>query len=331
MPGKVIITAELKMFTGIIILNYNNAKDTMNCILSFERHNTVPVKYIIVDNGSTNPNTVTELDAFFSSTFEDKYSKISEESGACGELASVTFIVKRKNDGYARGNNKGLKLAFSDETIDSILLVNNDILFIEDIVPTLINKTKLLSKPGMVSPLLFKRDEKRIDYNCARYRQSNWGIILPLFWHNHKREKIRQFRDSEKILLVHPEYLLEQSFPIDLPSGSCMFARKEVFQEAQGFDESTFLYFEEGILAAKLSRLGYVNYCIPGIHAVHLGASTTSRSKDIFLQKCMLESANCYLTKYGQMTFSQWFVWQITRLGWWMTFAYKDFFMRKTK
>ena len=319
------------MYTGIVILNYNNAPDTRNCILSFERFNSAPVKYIVVDNGSKNPDTVPELDAFFSSTFGDKYSKVAEGEGPCGELSPVTFLVSKKNDGYARGNNKGLKLAFGDETIDSILLVNNDILFIEDIVPTLIEETKDLKNPGMVSPILYKRDGKRTDYNCARYQIDNWGIILPLYWHNHKRDKIRKFRDSEKILLAHPEFLQERSFEIELPSGSCMFARKEVFRNVQGFDEGTFLYFEESILAARLSRLGYVNYCIPSIHAVHLGASTTSKSNDLFLQKCMLESANRYLVKYGRMTAAQWFVWQVTRIGWWATFAYKGIFKKESK
>ncbi len=319
------------MFTGIVILNYNNAKDTMNCILSFERHNTAPVKYIVVDNGSSNPETVPELDAFFSSSFGDRYTKVSDDSRGTGELSPVTFLVSRKNDGYARGNNKGLELAYGDDTVDSILLVNNDILFIEDIVPVLIEETRALPSPGMISPILYKRDGKRIDYNCARYQVDNWGIILPFYWHNHKRDRIRKFRDSEKILLAHPEYLKERSFEIELPSGSCMFARKEVFQDVQGFDTGTFLYFEESILAAKLSRKGYVNYCLPGIHAVHLGAGTTSKSNNLFLQKCMLESANYYLRNYGRMTLAQRLVWAVTRTGWWATFAYKGMLMKETK
>ncbi|MBR0053118.1 MAG: glycosyltransferase [Bacteroidales bacterium] len=319
------------MSTGIIILNYNNAQDTKNCILSFEQHNTAPVKYIVVDNGSTNPDTVPELDRFFSDTFSGWYSRLTDKSGKAGILSPVTFLVSAKNDGYARGNNKGLRLAFGDDTIDSILIVNNDVLFIEDIVPTLIGQTRELPNPGMVSPILYKRDGKHIDYNCARYQGGNWSIILPLYWHNHKRDKIRKFRDSEKVLLAHPEYLQAPSFQIDLPSGSCMFARKEVLQKVEGFDNGTFLYFEESILAAKLSRLGYANYCITGIHAIHLGASTTSKSNDLFLQKCMLESANRYLGKFGRMTTIQWIVWQVTRIGWWATFAFKGLLSKKDK
>lgn len=319
------------MATGIIILNYNNAQDTKNCILSFEQQNTAPVKYIVVDNGSTRPETVPELDRFFSDTFGDRYARLTDDTSAEGSLSPVTFLVSTTNDGYARGNNKGLRLAFGDETIDSILIVNNDVLFIEDIVPTLIEETKNLPNPGMVSPILYKRDGKRIDYNCARLQQGNWGIILPLFWHKRRRQRIRQFRDSEKILLSHPEYLQEPYFQIELPSGSCMFARKEVLQQVQGFDNGTFLYFEESLLAAKLARLGYVNYCLPHIHAVHLGAGTTSKSNDLFLQKCMIDSANLYLKEYGRMTPSQWIVWQLTRFSWWAKFTWKRILANKDK
>ena len=39
--------------TALIILNFNNYEDTINCIESVEKYNTAPVKLIIVDNAST--------------------------------------------------------------------------------------------------------------------------------------------------------------------------------------------------------------------------------------------------------------------------------------
>lgn len=38
--------------TGLIILIYNNAESSRDFVDSFERYNTEPVKYIVVDNGS---------------------------------------------------------------------------------------------------------------------------------------------------------------------------------------------------------------------------------------------------------------------------------------
>ena len=42
------------MSTGIVILNFNNAAATIDCIRSIEKFNTAPVKYYVVDNGLRN-------------------------------------------------------------------------------------------------------------------------------------------------------------------------------------------------------------------------------------------------------------------------------------
>ena len=39
------------MSTAVVILNYNNSEDTINCIKSVEENNTADVKYVVVDNG----------------------------------------------------------------------------------------------------------------------------------------------------------------------------------------------------------------------------------------------------------------------------------------
>ena len=298
------------MYTGIIILNYNNAANTIDCIRSIEQHNTSPVKYIVVDNGS-------------------KEGDVSLLSDTLKSYPNLTLILNPTNGGYAKGNNLGLEAAFRDDEIDHVLIINNDILFIEDIIPVLLEQYGQLDRPGMISPRLYKRDGKRTDVNCARLCPQNWDLILPLYWHNHKRKEINAIQERSLILLNHPEYIELLSFPIELPSGSCMFASKEVVRSIGGFDEGTFLYFEENILYKKLSRLGYQNYCIPGIHAVHLGAESTRNTSSLFLQHCMLDSANHYLKRYGKMTFRQRIVWAVTRIGWWMTFFIKEHILKK--
>ena len=316
------------MYTGIIILNYNNAKDTKNCILSIERHNTAPVKYIVVDNGSTNEGEISILSDTFLSMFGDQFI-VTQSGTTLDSLPHLTLILNPTNEGYAKGNNHGLLLAYQDDEIDNILIINNDILFIEDIIPEFISQLKSLAHPGMISPLLYKRDGKRTDLNCARLCPSNWDVILPLYWHNHKRKEINDIHKRSLILLNHPEYRYLPSISIELPSGSCLFARKDVIQSIQGFDERTFLYFEENILYAKLSRLGYQNYCIPGVHAIHLGAESTSKTSDLFLQHCMLDSANHYLKEYCVMTVPQKIVWGVTRIGWKLTFFIKEHVLKK--
>ena len=121
--------------TALIILNYNNVEDTINCIRSVLKYNTAPIKFIVVDNGSSRVRTVQKLDSFMSDTFGIGYTRVQENTPITWPyLNQATLLVSKHNDGYACGNNKGLKLADQDPEIDHVMILNNDILFIEDIV-----------------------------------------------------------------------------------------------------------------------------------------------------------------------------------------------------
>ena len=170
------------MKTAVIILNYNNYEDTINCIESVELYNTASIKYIVIDNGSTRCNTVESLDRYFRSKFGSQYVMVGDNCNL-RKLPYITFFASKNNDGYARGNNKGLNLAYADDEIDRILILNNDILFVEDIIPELIALSKQLPDCGIVSPILYKKGLLDIDYNCARKNISPSDLIKDNLFH----------------------------------------------------------------------------------------------------------------------------------------------------
>ena len=57
------------MRTGIVILNYNNSVDTINCIESVMKNNTAEIKIVLVDNGSPNKKVIEELADYVSKRF----------------------------------------------------------------------------------------------------------------------------------------------------------------------------------------------------------------------------------------------------------------------
>ncbi|MCH5175523.1 MAG: glycosyltransferase [Prevotellaceae bacterium] len=65
-------------YVSLIILNYNNWEDTVNCIESVEKYNTASVKYIVVDNGSTRVGTVNQLNEYFGLKFSGLYYRIDD-------------------------------------------------------------------------------------------------------------------------------------------------------------------------------------------------------------------------------------------------------------
>jgi GT2 family glycosyltransferase len=86
----------------IVLLNWNNADDTLECLHSLKQLRS-PCEILIVDNGSTD-NSVERIREF------DPH---------------LLLIETGKNLGYAGGNNRGIEVALSHGA-ELILLLNND-------------------------------------------------------------------------------------------------------------------------------------------------------------------------------------------------------------
>ena len=219
------------MNTALIILNYNNYADTVNCVESVEQYNSAPVKYIIVDNGTTQNGLAESLDAYFCQNFGKSYKRFDYEKDVTpDELPHVSFVVSKTNDGYACGNNKGLKYAYADASIDKVMILNNDVLFIQDIIPQLSKFVEEKEDCAIVSPLLLKKDKMAIDYNCARLAPTVEQILLPyLLFYRDVCGMLSRNLCKIQILKHSIEKLKEKFVAIDLPSGSCMVINKSLF------------------------------------------------------------------------------------------------------
>lgn len=341
------------MKTAVIILNYNNCEDTINCIESIERHNTAPIKYVVVDNGSTRDDAVAKLEEYFqgkafeSCTLSDDGQALSERGrglsggvqalsgkgrGSSAVLPYLTFLISAVNDGYARGNNKGIMLACGDEEVDKILVLNNDILFVEDIIPRLSMEMERLPDCAIISPVLYRRNLTDIDYNCARRNASVGGLIrenILHYWHrlSQKKESGRKRMDYILPTLTEP---YPRILPIELPSGACMLVSKKTFHEIGFFDPNTFLYFEENILYKKVSGMGLKNYLHTQCRCVHLGASSAASVPSLFLINCNIDSGRYYVRKYSGCSLFLVFLFYLSTVFFRASFRLQKAVMRKT-
>lgn len=283
---------------GIVILDYNNAIDTMNCIDSVVKYTPQKIyKIIVVENGS-NKETIECMNTYISKTY-DSFVILEEGENDVKFLPQIVLLISKENSGYAEGNNKALRLFEGDNSIDSILILNNDILFIEDVISPLYPYLTKIPKCGIISPLLLQRDGKSIDYNCARHDYKKMQFFWEyLFSFKNFFGIIGRYEYKKKYLLNNPDLLMRDYFEIELPSGSCMLIRKELFKDIDYFDKQTFLYFEENILYRKLREWGKTNYLIPRVKCIHLGASTSKRIPSMFTIRCQMKSTAYYLRRY---------------------------------
>ena len=287
-----------KLVTGIIILNYNNFEDTINCIESAEKINTAPVKYIIVDNGSTREDVAARMDEYLSMKFAGNYIKLGDNDAAPEPLPRCTFYVSKNNSGYASGNKKGLKLAYHDDTINSVMILNNDVLFVDDFINVVNAHLWSREECILATPLILKKDGRTVDRTCARKKKSFGYLLLWLYFSSYDPYGIIKRKRTKQYLIENDADRYKTDLTIDMPSGSCFIAKKNEFCSIDDFDARTFLYFEEDILSEKISMAGKKCLLIPSVHCIHLGAGTTKKVQSSFLYQANLKSINIYINNY---------------------------------
>lgn len=158
---------------GIVILNYNGGKDTVECLLSLSRIYYTNYYVIVLDNGSSNFGNQYIIDNYPFSTdnnFEEyKRYNVGDLSNANNiELSrnSIVFVDNTQNDGFAKGNNICTDF-FLRKGIKNILLLNNDTevtpTFLSILVEYMENHTDVYA----LTPMICYHSDKSLIWNCG--------------------------------------------------------------------------------------------------------------------------------------------------------------------
>ncbi len=289
--------------TALIILTYNNVECLRRCLESARKLDAGRVVPIIVDNASEPANLAAAIEAVGQAWGVEPQVLSASNAGAGGIGAHPVVVASTENLGYARGNNLGMKVAEAMGEAEYVLLANDDIVFTSDIVPGLRRVLAEEQSCGIAAPVLYRPGMKAIDHNCARRKEKVGDMIaenvLGYWW------KWRGYRHAPRQMA---RYILASAarneWPdrvgVDLPSGACMMASLDLMRRIGGLDSRTFLYYEENILMAKLSREGLRCVVDTRLGAVHLGAATTSKaavSYDLAKESC--RSQIYYVKEYS--------------------------------
>ena len=118
---------------SVVILHYQNVLDTKECIESLVKDSQYNdfFQIIIVDNSKSIPLK----------SLIKKYPRI-------------ILIQNRENVGFAKGVNIGIKKALNMGS-EFIILLNNDTLVGENLVPALVGYLKSNKRVGIVSPKIY--------------------------------------------------------------------------------------------------------------------------------------------------------------------------------
>lgn len=205
---------------AIILLNYNNHKDTLECVESIKKKCGVEYEIIIVDNNSKEESKEILL--------ENKYKY------------KYNLIFNCQNSGFASGNNVGIKYAL-EKKYEYILLLNNDTLICKDSIEIMLNSLKNNKQVGIAScRILYYPDKNKIWYDGGKI---NWNKYLPI--HTNMRKEVRE--------CTYEENEIETEFI----SGCCMFIKSEVFENVGYLPEEYFMYFEDLDFCIQVIKSNY--------------------------------------------------------------------------
>ncbi len=120
----------------VIILNWNNPKDTLECINSVNKLDYENINLIVVDNGST-----------------DDSKKIIQNN-----FQKIALIESQTNLGYAGGNNLALKSELSKKS-RYFLILNNDVILAQDAISHLVSAILSETNTGFATPMVLEYDK----------------------------------------------------------------------------------------------------------------------------------------------------------------------------
>jgi hypothetical protein len=232
---------------SIIIVNYNVKEFLINLINSIENASkNINVEIIIVDNNSSDGSS-----EFIKNNFP-----------------TVKLIENKKNLGFAKANNQGIKIAKGRY----LLLLNPDTVVQENTFSTLIEFMDKNPEVGMCGCKVLNPDGT-FQLACRRSFPDVWVAFTKIFGLSSLFPKSKLFGKYNLTYLDE-----NQSYEVDAISGSFMFFKREILNKVPGLDEDYFMYGEDLDFCYRIKQSGYKIYYIHTTSIIHYKGESTKRS-----------------------------------------------------
>ena len=247
---------------GIVVLNYNDYKETFDFIEQIKNIKTLD-EIVIVDNASTD-NSFKKLSKF-------KNNKIS-------------IIQTESNKGYAYGNNFGIK--YLGDKVDYIIISNPDITVNDKTIKKLKEDMDKDETISLIAPVINQLGEKIRGWRLPNYKDE---LLSNINYVQRKAKKNLYYEDNKYV---------DELTRVDVVSGCFFMIRRDVLNMIGNFDDSTFLYYEENILGMKLKNINRKTYIDNKVSVTHNLSKSVDKSFNSINKYKMLKDSQKYYVKY---------------------------------
>jgi len=232
---------KIKTALTIIIVNWNNKKILQDCLESiYDTQINYSYEIVVVDNNSQDGSV--EL-------IKNKFHE-------------VILIENNKNFGFAKANNRAIKIAKTDY----ILLLNNDTIITQN--DCFGNMVRFMQKNPGVGVLGCKLlySDGTLQSVGGKYT-SAWEVFKNqiLFI-----KTLKRFRKNNKKDNVFKK--------VDCVSGACLLTRREVFEKVGMLKEDYFMYGEDIEFCYRANKAGWKIGVLIDVSIIHLLGKTTENN-----------------------------------------------------
>jgi GT2 family glycosyltransferase len=283
---------------AFVILNYNTYEETVECVNSIEdKIDTNDYRIVIVDNASKDEST-------------EKLRRFVKDKNF------IDLLCNKENLGFARGNNVGIRYVNNKYSPKFVVVLNSDTELIQMDLLDKLNKEFTKSDFALLGPLILTANgrcdnsphtppNKEQVLSEIKVFQKEFRIISCGLYRIYCGIRFLKESISTKLLKKEIQQHRNEEFhkyqKQVVVQGCFLVFSNKAFDYIEGFDESTFLYYEEPILYLNLIYQGLTVVYNPEICIYHKDGCATNnveqRTKDklLFINQCYQKSANVLL------------------------------------
>jgi GT2 family glycosyltransferase len=228
---------------GVVVLNWNNAHDTIPCLESLHAACPGPEHVVVVDNGSTDTSVAC-------------IRRWGRERGLVTENGVMPWLIvieAGSNRGFAGGNNLGIELLENQTSVSHVMLLNND---------------------ATVAPDFFR------DISTALRNAPGAGLITGTILEDPARDRVWFAGGKElpmRALYRHKHDVPDSDEPVptDFVTGCAMVISRPVLKEIGHLAEVYFpLYWEDGEYSFRARNAGFPVLYAPRATVYHKVGAT---------------------------------------------------------
>lgn len=224
----------MKIF--VLIVNYKRHPDTISCVNALLKSDLPPNSQIILIDNTEDNSSAKILRAAF---------------------PKLKLIKNRHNLGFAKANNKGIRLALKNKATH-VLILNPDVLIPNNFFTPILNTFKLNRKTGLAAPALKHQVNGTTYYGFDGFL--DWTTVTP---------KHASARKISKPKILDSQFL----------TFACVLIKSNVLKKIGLLDERYFMYFEDLDFCLRASKAGFKLYLDQSTIADHQTSASFSHPR----------------------------------------------------